>query len=554
MSKPKLKVGILLDSNTVPAWTYRILESIANSDFACLSLIVVANRESESIGFLTRLWRNRNKLIFFIYSKFDRLLFRPEPDAFAVRGLDYISEGVDEISVTPEEKGFSDYFPDDVVARIQRQEVDVLLRFGFRILRGRILAAAKYGVWSYHHGDSQKNRGSPAGFWEVMQNWPETGSILQMLNEQLDGGQVLYRSWSRTNPYSVSLNKSSYYWKSSTFVLRSLHDLYTLGAEKYFASIEQLNTDMSFYDRALYRVPGNLTSLFLIVRQMALLARRVVEKLVYTDQWFLIYKFGNGEPATTMRQFKYLMPPKDRFWADPFVVEKEGRHYVFFEEWLHSRGMAHISVMELDRNGISSDITEILVRPYHLSYPSLFEWDGRLFMIPESSSNNSIELYECTDFPHKWEFVHNIMEDVDAVDSTMLEHNGKWWLFSGWTEVDGMSHDDELCIFYSDNPLSQTWQPHALNPVVSDVRTARPAGQIKNIDGRLLRPSQNCAGIYGYGFNLSEITVLTENEFEEQPIAHLAPDWDKKLTRTHTFNHAGSLTIGDAMQQRWKIF
>lgn len=554
MSKPKLKVGILLDSKNVPAWTYRILESIANSDYACLSLIVVADRKTESLGFLDRLWKNRSKLVFFVYSKLDGFLFRSDPDAFEIHALGCISDGVDEISVTPDEEGFSDYFPDDAIATIKYKEIDVLLRFGFRILRGRILAAAKHGVWSYHHGDNRKNRGGPAGFWEVLKNWPETGSMLQILTEQLDGGRVLYRSWSRTNPYSVTENKNSYYWKSSTFVMRSLRRLYTLGAEKYFASIEQHNTDLSFYDRPLYRVPGNLQTAYLVARQLVLLARRVIEKLIYIDQWYLVYKFSDGKPATTLHQFKHLMPATDRFWADPFVIEKGGKYYVFFEEYLQSKGMAHISVMELDRSGISSEVTEVLVRPYHVSYPSLFEWHGRLFMVPETSVNKTIELYECTDFPNQWEFVHNIMEDVDAVDSTMLEHNGKWWLFSGWAEVDGMSHDDELCIFYADSPLSQDWQPHALNPVVSDVKNARPAGQIKMIDGRLLRPSQNCAGIYGFGFNLNEISILTEDEFEEVPIAQVTPDWDKKLTRTHTYNHTGDLTIGDAMKQRWKFF
>lgn len=554
MIKPKLKVGVLLDSRNVPAWTYRVIESIARSDFATLSLIVIADKEPYSSSFMSRLWKNRRKLVFYIYSKLDRFFFRPKPDAFSIRRLDTFSEGVEELLVTPEEKGFSDYFPDEVVTDIKKKEIDVLLRFGFRILRGDILRAAKYGVWSYHHGDSQKNRGGPAGFWEVLQNWPETGSILQILTEQLDGGRVLYRSWSRTNPYSVTKNKNSYYWKSSAFVLRSLRKLYTLGGKDYFASIEKLNSDLSFYDRTLYRVPGNLKSLLLVIRQLALLAKRLFEKIFYVDQWFLIYKFSDGTPATTMRQFSYLIPPKDRFWADPFIVQNNGKYYVFFEEYLQSRGMAHIAVMELDRNGVASDVSEVLTRPYHLSYPSIFEWDERLFMIPETSANKSIELYECTDFPNRWEFVQNIMEDIDAVDSTMVEQNGKWWLFTSLSEVDGMSHDDELFIFYADNPLSKDWTPHAKNPVISDVKNARPAGQITSRDGRLFRPSQNCAGVYGYGFNLNEITLLTEDDFEETTVSRISPNWDRALTRTHTFNHIGDLTVGDAMIQRWKFF
>ncbi len=553
MGTPKLRVGVLLDSKTVPAWTFRILESIAQSDCAQLSLIVVANRDSASEGFLSKLWRNRNKLVYFLYSRLDSMLFPVSPDAFAPRGLNYIANKVDTIEVTPIEKGFSDYFPDEAVSRIEEAKLDVVLRFGFNILRGGILGVAKHGVWSYHHGDNQRNRGSPAGMWEVLEGWPETGSILQILTEQLDGGQVIYRSWSRTNPYSVAKNKNSYYWKSSEFVMRNLQCLHKDGAEYFFAAKAHLNADQAFYDRPLYRPPGNLHATFLVIRQAFRLARRAIDKLIYTDQWILIYRFSDGL-ATSLRQFKTLRPPKDRFWADPFIVHRDDKYYVFLEEYLEETGRAHISVMELDEDGSASEPVEILSRPYHLSYPSLFEWNDRLFMIPESMANRSVELYECVEFPYKWEFVHYIMEDVKSADSTMFEHDGKWWLFSGWANVDGMSHDDELVIHYADNPLSTDWQPHALNPVVSDVRNARPAGRIDYYGDRLMRPAQNCAGIYGYGFNLNEITKLSETEYEEHTVAKITPSWDRKITRTHTLNHAGKLTIGDAMKQRWKFF
>ena len=38
-------------------------------------------------------------------------------------------------------------FPDDALERIREKKLDVLIRFGFNILRGEILTAARYGVW-----------------------------------------------------------------------------------------------------------------------------------------------------------------------------------------------------------------------------------------------------------------------------------------------------------------------------------------------------------------------------------------------------------------------
>ena len=70
--------------------------------------------------------------------------------------------------------------------RLRIHNLDVAISFGFRILKGRALRIAKHGVWSYHHGDNHINRGGPAGFWEVLEGSPVIGSVLQVLDEDLD--------------------------------------------------------------------------------------------------------------------------------------------------------------------------------------------------------------------------------------------------------------------------------------------------------------------------------------------------------------------------------
>jgi len=85
------------------------------------------------------------------------------------------------------------YFNAEDVATINKKDLDFILRFGFNIIRGEILNAARYGVWSFHHDDERKYRGSPPGFWELYYRDPVTGSILQRLTDRLDGGIVLKR-------------------------------------------------------------------------------------------------------------------------------------------------------------------------------------------------------------------------------------------------------------------------------------------------------------------------------------------------------------------------
>ncbi len=113
-------------------------------------------------------------------------------------------------------KAYSDWFPEETLKQIREFDLDVALCFGFRILKGDALKIARHGVWSFHHGDNLVNRGGPAGFWEVMDGLPVTGSVLQVLTEDLDNGQVIYRSWSPTSDrFSVKANRNNLYWKSS---------------------------------------------------------------------------------------------------------------------------------------------------------------------------------------------------------------------------------------------------------------------------------------------------------------------------------------------------
>jgi hypothetical protein len=192
----------------------------------------------------------------------------------------------------------------------------------------------------------------------------------------------------------------------------------------------------------------------------------------------------------------------------------------------------------------------VLEAPYHLSYPFIFEFENGIYMLPESNGNRTIELYKCTEFPFKWAFQKNLMKDCRAVDPTLIQWQGRWWLFVAQVETEGSSLWDELFLYHSDSPLSDHWAAHPRNPVVSDVKSARPAGRCFVRNGRLYRPSQNCSPHYGYGFNLCEITKLTENEYEERVVERVEPNWDEEVVSTHTFNYEAGLTIIDGQLHR----
>ena len=111
--------------------------------------------------------------------------------------------------------------------------------------------------------------------------------------------------------------------------------------------------------------------------------------------------------------------------------------------------------------------------------------------------------------------------------------------------TDGASKNNELFIFYSDNLLTQNWNPHDQNPIVSDVMRARPAGNIFEYNNEYYRPAQNCSKHYGYAFSINRITELSKEKYEELEVSSILPNWDKDIFSTHTINQSNKLTIID---------
>lgn len=278
--------------------------------------------------------------------------------------------------------------------------------------------------------------------------------------------------------------------------------------------------------------------------------KSTLKKFSHFYQWSLM--IGFNQKTNDFSKFQKIIPPKDRLWADPFVYYKDKKYFVFFEELIYSNKIGHISVSEIDETGKFTSPKKIIERNYHLSYPFLFEYDNNLYLIHGSnkSSKSFVELFRCEEFPYKWTFSNKILENIPLVDTTILQYNKKWWLFGCKSESDGSSESKELMLFFSDNPLNSEWISHPLNPIVSNVKNARPAGKIFQKGNNLIRPSQNCDGLYGQGFSFNKITKLTETEYNEEQIEYFEPSWDKKIIGIHTYASEHDYTVIDARIKR----
>jgi hypothetical protein len=556
----ELKIGLLLDDYNIPAWSYKMIKNIIESDFAVIKLVVLnanpINLQKNNIS--SKRHNYYGQIISGLFREGLEALYRNLierhtflPDANKTVDCNPLLNNFPTIKVRTNRKGKVDYFSHADILKIKGCQIDILVKCGFGVLKGDILKAAKHGVWFCQHSDIAINRGGPPGFWESMQSWPETGSALIILTEDIDNYKVLYKAYSCTEIFSVKDNKSNYYWKTLSFMTRMMEELYTSGEKKFFEKIEDNNKHPMFYSEKLYTKPSNFELSKLILNKIKEKTRYLYEEKFYFNQWILMFHMNNTFSSSLWR-YQKIIPPKDRFWADPHIIYKNNKYYIFIEELVYSFKNGHIAVIVMDDDGSYTPPQPIIRQKYHMSYPFVFEHENTFYMIPETSANKTIELWEATEFPFKWEHKMNLMENVEAYDTTLLYHKDKWWLFANMVTYDGASDWDELFLFYAKELFNNDWQPHLLNPIVSDCKSSRPAGKIFKKNGSLYRLSQNCSRRYGYGFNISEIITIDKDHYAEKVVSKVEPNWDKNIIGTHTFNRANKLYMIDALYKRRK--
>ncbi len=513
----KLEIVIICENEPIPAWLNDLISKLSNSNFSKISCLLFSNNKKKP----------RNSLSVLAYKKFDS---RFSLSMNALEKLDISIPTIYKQSIFLNEN----FSISKTIESFNIHEIDLIISLVDDPIPQSISKVSKHGVWSLEHGLASNY---PSGFIEVIEQHEVIDS--KIISIKNNSKKILLHSYSSVDPFSVKRTMNSIYWKGSSLFYNLIKKLILsendFGVEFVPINSEKKKIGLFTLSKSLYKKYNNYKN----------------NSLKYFDQWTLMYNFEN-DISYSFKNFIEISSPEDRFWADPFIIFQDNEYFVFFEESLLSNPKGWISYFRLDENGNYTQPESILKKDYHLSYPSIFEFDGVHYMIPESSTTNKIDIFKCIDFPKKWEYHKTILNDISAVDPTIFQKNGKWWLFAGTIENAGISPSDELSLFYSDNPLSDDWISHPLNPIVSDVRKARPAGNIFEQNHNLLRPAQNSSYGYGYGISINKIKTIDESHYVESIDSQIIPNWDSEISGIHTINHTNNLTMIDAKYRRFR--
>jgi hypothetical protein len=561
-----LRVAVWIDSFLIARWEAALVERLRQCRFAELALVVLSAPRAAMPAAAVRnaLWGgpadSPRSLGVRCLELVHRRLIEGDarlPDPLALTDL---REQVAEVPLITLTDGPTDAHHEAASSngavsaadldRLRDIPCDVVIRLGQGTPVGKLLHWPRFGFWTIDPGAWSNTCQGQIGYWESMEDWPETRATLWMTSEQFPEGLALSRASSSTNPWSIRDNRAAILWKATALIPRQLERLHRQDAAAYFSRVQRQSQLSSAPSRSVRQpLSAGLYAGQLVRKLRRKLRHKLVEWSTF-NQWALFYELSDMI-STSFGHFQPLVPPRDRIWADPHVLYRDGRYYVFVEEFPFRTRRGHISVLTIDDQGRASTTTPVLQTDCHLSYPFVFEADGAVFMVPETASRRTIELYRCTRFPDQWRLEMRLMENVHAVDATLHHHEGRWWLFTNMVQPPGTSSWDELYLFWAEDFRTQHWQPHPWNPIVTDVSSARPAGKLFTLDGRLCRPSQNCSGHYGRGFNLSHVRTLTPLDYEEVIISRILPRWRSDLLASHSFSRVERLTIIDAQLRRW---
>jgi hypothetical protein len=519
-----LRVGVLVNALKLSGWRGVVFEHLRASADARIALIIHHKAREPRVA--EQLWNAVDNV--------ERAMAkRALHDALArARGFDPSILDRAEIELSAYAVDAAEL---DQAERIRDAALDVIIDLSSDAESVIDPSFAQRGVWRLVSRAARGDRTSPLGFWDYYHGDPLTEIA------------VLARTASTESEIATACYGNFLWSWSMNDTLLGLRAAWLLEDALRKPAEPQTPPAGDHEERGIGHAP------VMLVRNAGRLVRDAADRALFEDRWRIALSKNGAQPTI-------IESPPDTYWADPFVIERDGKAHLFFEEYLYGpkRGViSHVAVDDPKPGQVRRDLnaTIIIDQPHHLSYPFLFTHKGELFMIPESSAANKVEVWRARDFPHGWTREATLLSGVSAADTSLLEHDGRWWLFTNIDRSGTNDHRTELHVFHAPDPIAGPWTPHAANPVLVDARSARMAGGfLKAADGRPIRCGQVQGRKYGENVAYRLITELTESTYAEAPLTDVHPIAITPGARTHHVCARDNWVVADEcfVTPKWK--
>jgi hypothetical protein len=234
-----------------------------------------------------------------------------------------------------------------------------------------------------------------------------------------------------------------------------------------------------------------------------------------TEVWTVCVAFYEGDASelTNLKTRLVLSGRKIRWrrshifvCADPFLICDDKRLWLFFEEQRHGE-KGRISAISTSDLIIWRNHGTVLQEHYHLSYPQVFKYEGRHWMIPEAAESGAVWLYQSESLDGPWSRSVRLLA-TPHLDPTIIFFGNRCYLWA--TDM-----EDTLRLYHADS-LGSKFLEHPSSPITNDKRFSRCGGRpIILADGSWARLAQDGSISYGRSLNVMRIDRLSANEYRE---------------------------------------
>ncbi|AWS95579.1 MULTISPECIES: glucosamine inositolphosphorylceramide transferase family protein [Citrobacter] len=275
--------------------------------------------------------------------------------------------------------------------------------------------------------------------------------------------------------------------------------------------------------------------------------KKIIKTFFYHESWDIMILKDHGShlfpdntleilSKTTAQQLK----KKYTFQADPFIVEKADKLYVFYEAFSFRNSKGTLRCRVLDRE--LTEIDDVKLEGFddlkcHLSFPFLIHINDQLFMIPESSERKEVILFQSVEFPVRWKKIKVLISDTEVTDNVFLTINETCYLLS-------TTMDNEIIIHSAENIFGE-WQRIAPSLKVSN-HHHRGAGAPYSVDNKMYFLTQECTPeTYGKSIYIKELVTLNDTVFDESLIEKINSSINHS-DGVHTLNFSNNYIVYDS--------
>ena len=419
-------------------------------------------------------------------------------------------------------------------------KLDMILQLDGALLSPELSAIARYGLWRFDHGP-----GDP-------EDWPFLSAVIagastvsSILCRTLGGTgnwKAMREGVFQTNRWSYARTRDSALIEAARWPALIARDILLNGPRDGNA----MAAPPPVLPIGASKAPR------LLARLMANIALDLVRGIASFEIWNVGWSRMTLEELLAFRPLRQVLwLPKHsagHYIADPFFLRTKPRLTWLVEDYSYF-GHGRIAEVEYTSPTGPLELRPLLNLPYHTSYPFILRADGRVYCVPETAQGGALVLHESAGgslLP-----VQELIRNKRIVDGTLVFEAGRWWLFCGLEDDNDTLN---LHLFFA-NTLLDSWTPHPLNPVKSDVRSARPAGPLIRLGGTLYRPSQNCSASYGGSLTINRVHTLTPTAFHEESVLTIPPVADSPYALgLHTIGFADGFVVIDGKTRVWGFY